>query len=265
MDFLKISELYHTQMKGRKHDGVWQFQDKETGNFNDAGFIRYYGHPRGVRGDTPISTALATVNAGPGVMLDMDGLFTGGSIPKGKPVEVFDRSEDTGSSKSSSSKEKSESKEETNYAKMLAEEKARGEYERTINPTNADKMRDQINDWKTQEEYSRYRKMYAPTNEEQFVSGLQSLASVSSQLGNVIPKDEGKKIYGNYPKLTTEELNERINRISRERTYSDLVGDTQVIKSGKSKLREGLQTFGAAAGIFATIAGAVVLLKKKTS
>lgn len=233
MDFLKMSELYHTQMKGRKHDGVWQFQDKETGNFNDAGFIRYYGHPRGVRGDTPISTALATVNAGPGVTIDMDTLFTGSS-----------GSNSSGGSYTTSTKAGPPPKSET---KTVLESTS----------STVDPRLEKIKEWKTQEMYEKYRKMYEPTNREQIQKGLSDMSKGFNEAANSpLLRGSDKRIYGKYPKMTDQELRERINRLSAERTYSDLVGDTKVIKSGQDKTREILQTLGGIAGL--AVAGVTI-------
>lgn len=234
MDYLKVRELYHSQAKGAKWGVLRWTREQGKSTLNDAGFLRQYGHPRGV----PKGTKLHAV----------------------RPDEFDDFIKDL------SERNK---KEEPNYAKLFAEAKAKKNYEDFIKEQNDpnkkgwDDMKEAINNYKTSEEYEKFRRKYQPTNVEQTADLLKGLSEASAQLGNVMPKDEGRKVYGSYPNMTTAELNDRITRLSRERTYSDLVGDTQIIKSGKTKFREALQTVGAIAGAGAAIATVIAGLKAK--
>lgn len=230
MDYLKIRELYHGQMKGRKHDGNWQFQYKETKLYNPAGQLRYRGHLNGMgKNATPHAVTKSEMD-------DFMAKFI-------KPIADTPVPE-TGKSKSSST--------ESTPPKS------------TSTRPVSDPRVDRIKEWKIQDEYSKLRKQHEPTLEEQVTNGLNDVKDYSKQLVDQLPKDEGRKIYGSYPNMTIEELNDKINRLSKERTYSDLIGDTKFIKSGKTKAREIIQTVGSIAGIAAMVAPFVVpLIKKK--
>lgn len=71
--------------------------------------------------------------------------------------------------------------------------------------------------------------------------------------------DSGDKVIRpSYDDLSDEELRKRVNRLNMERSYSQLVGDEKVIKSGKTKAREALQTIGSIVGI---VGGAALVYK----
>lgn len=75
---------------------------------------------------------------------------------------------------------------------------------------------------------------------------------VSEQIRN-IPTKTGSVVRGKYSNISDAELQKRINRLSLEQRYSDLVGDTHYVKSGGEKVKEIFQTVGATAGIVAAL------------
>lgn len=67
-----------------------------------------------------------------------------------------------------------------------------------------------------------------------------------------------------YSNISDAELRNRINRITMERTYGELTGDTKRVRSGGDWTREVLQTTGAVVGIAssaAAIAYTIVSIK----
>lgn len=87
------------------------------------------------------------------------------------------------------------------------------------------------------------------------LDGIKGISDSSSKLF------EGKKavdrFYKTYPDISDKELSEKLNRIRMERQYSDLVGDTKVVKTGSEKAKDILQTVGAVAGVGASIASII--------
>ena len=246
MDYLKIRELYHGQMKGRKHDGNWQFQYKDTKLYTPAGQLRYRGHLNGMSSN-------ATVPNYEKQPINFEDLL--GSL---------NDSVSSGSSSSSSTASASSKSTKTSSGSSSSSSTASTPPKSTSTGSTSDPRVDKIKEWKVQDEYSKLRKLHEPTLEEQVTNGLNDVKDYSKQLVDQLPKDEGRKIYGSYPNMTIEELNDKINRLSKERTYSDLIGDTKFIKSGKTKAREIIQTVGSIAGIAAMVAPFVVpLIKKK--
>lgn len=243
MDYLTISELYHTQMKGRKHDGNWYYQYKDTGNYTDAGFLRYYGKMRGIPRDVTLKAAERTYLKGsrPDYLKEMDEVVAKiSSNPElAKQFSEFNKA---------STKTEPKKEESPDYIKLLAQERAKQNYEKMQSDKN-DSQKQEFDAMKKYNEqaqildaYEKNRKKYNPTKVEETEEALKALAEGSKQFAQLIPNDGGRKKYGSYPNMSNEELNERINRISRERTYSDMIGDTEYIKSGKEKLREFFQT-----------------------
>lgn len=72
----------------------------------------------------------------------------------------------------------------------------------------------------------------------------------------LVPNDSGNKIYSSHPEFTDSELQNKINRLKNEHTYSDLVGETKYVKSGSEKTREIIQTVGSSIAIIGS--GAMV-------
>lgn len=73
-----------------------------------------------------------------------------------------------------------------------------------------------------------------------------------------LPVKRGSTIRKTYPELSDQELQKRVNRISLEQRYSDLVGDTKYIKTGSEKAMEILQTIGAVVGIVGGLSAAAL-------
>ena len=73
-----------------------------------------------------------------------------------------------------------------------------------------------------------------------------------------IPIKKGGTVRKTYPELSDQELQKRVNRISLEQRYSDLVGDTKYVKTGSEKAMEILQTIGAVVGIAAGLSTAAL-------
>ena len=84
-----------------------------------------------------------------------------------------------------------------------------------------------------------------------------TLAEITSNFG----KGSIRK-NGNYRNISTTELRKRVNRLSLERQYSDLMGDTKYVMSGRDKVREILQTVGAGLGIGASTVGIALAIKQ---
>lgn len=91
------------------------------------------------------------------------------------------------------------------------------------------------------------------------VEGLEAAAKsnktardVTKELGNMAGAAQGltntqkgsKAIRKDYSNLTDEELQKRVKRLTLERSYGDLSGDTKYVQTGKEKAREWLQTIG---------------------
>ena len=94
------------------------------------------------------------------------------------------------------------------------------------------------------------------------LGGVKSLSESTSKLLEGSAKTTKK--YSKYPNMTDAELNAKLNRLSMEQRYSDLLGETKSIKNGSEKAKDVLQTVGAVAGIgvsIATIAAAIYAIK----
>lgn len=90
----------------------------------------------------------------------------------------------------------------------------------------------------------------------------KSLNDASNLVGN-IGKNKSKTINNaDYRRLSDTELRNRINRLSMERSYGDLTGDTKRVRSGSDWTREILQTVGAVAGIGATVASTMLIINQ---
>ena len=73
-----------------------------------------------------------------------------------------------------------------------------------------------------------------------------------------LPVKKGGTVRKTYPELSDQELQKRVNRISLEQRYSDLIGDTKYVKTGSEKAMEILQTIGAVVGIAAGLSTAAL-------
>jgi hypothetical protein len=91
---------------------------------------------------------------------------------------------------------------------------------------------------------------------------LRGVQDISNQVRNAIPNEPGTRKYAKFPDMSDQELQARINRLSLEQRYSDMTGQTKYIKSGQEQAREFLQTFGAIAGIGASIATVILTIVK---
>ena len=90
---------------------------------------------------------------------------------------------------------------------------------------------------------------------------LETTKNITDNLQKMIPSDGTKAIRKTYPDISSEELQKRLNRINLEKQYSDAVGDTKYIKTGKEKSREIFQTIGSALSIAGSIAGLIIAIK----
>lgn len=101
------------------------------------------------------------------------------------------------------------------------------------------------------------KRQYVPTTGEKAAKVSQELFKGISDFTADISKQpvdkKGQIVRGKYPKLTNEELQQNINRLSLEQRYSDLKGDTKYIKSGEEKTKEGLQKLSVISGILASL------------
>lgn len=87
----------------------------------------------------------------------------------------------------------------------------------------------------------------------QVFKGVQGI-SESAAKGLDKSKKENK-FYKKYPDIEDQELAKKLRRLQMEQQYSDLTGDTVVVKTGAEKARDVLQTIGAVAGIGASLFG----------
>lgn len=87
------------------------------------------------------------------------------------------------------------------------------------------------------------------------------IQNVGKSVANVIPDKPGKTVRGQYPDLSDQELQKRVNRIQLEQRYSDLKGDTKYVKSGEEKTREAIQTITAATALAGSVIGLVIAIK----
>lgn len=91
-------------------------------------------------------------------------------------------------------------------------------------------------------------------------TGIKGLSESTAKLFD--GKKKEKKFYKKYPDLSDQELAAKLNRLRLEQGYSDLVGDTKVVKTGSEKAKDVLQTVGAIAGIGASIVAITVGISK---
>jgi len=99
-----------------------------------------------------------------------------------------------------------------------------------------------------------YRKADADAAKAILEGTSKSINTLDTAIGNV-GKNKSKIVNNaDYSKLSDAEIRQRINRLSMERSYGELTGDTKRIRSGADWTREILQTVGAAVAIGASIA-----------
>ena len=99
-----------------------------------------------------------------------------------------------------------------------------------------------------------YKKADA-TAAEAVLSGTSKVLNDSANAVGNIGKNKSKVVNkSDYSKITDDELRKRISRLSMERSYGELTGDTKRVRNGADWTREILQTSGAIAGIAATVA-----------
>lgn len=78
----------------------------------------------------------------------------------------------------------------------------------------------------------------------------KELGSITSSTQTFTNTQRGSKaIKKDYSNLTDDELQKRVKRLTLEKSYGDLSGDTKYVQTGKEKLREWMQTLGAALAI----------------
>ena len=91
--------------------------------------------------------------------------------------------------------------------------------------------------------------------------GVKNVASGIDTIIQSSPGPETKNIYGHYPELDDKYMNDRINRINLEKRYSDAVGDTKTVMTGKGKAHEALQTINGLVGAATGIAALIIAIK----
>jgi len=90
--------------------------------------------------------------------------------------------------------------------------------------------------------------------------GLKDVSDASSKI--LDGKGKSKKVFSKYPDIEDKELRQKLNRLKMESEYSDLVGDTKIIKSGSEKAREVFQTINGVAALGAALAAIVLSIVK---
>lgn len=88
--------------------------------------------------------------------------------------------------------------------------------------------------------------------------GVSDVAKGVDAIIEAAPGSDTKTVYGSYPNLSDKYMNDRINRINLEQRYSNAVGDTKTVLTGKGKAHEALQTITALSGIGIAIAGLII-------
>lgn len=105
------------------------------------------------------------------------------------------------------------------------------------------------------------------------VEGLEAAAKSNKTAGDVTKEltnmvgaaqkltdtQKGSKVIKkDYSNLTDDELQKRVRRLSLEKSYGDLSGDTKYVQTGKEKAREWLQTIGS---ILAITGSGIMIIK----
>jgi len=95
------------------------------------------------------------------------------------------------------------------------------------------------------------------------LEGTSKTINDASKIVAEVGRNKSKVINDkNYANMKDEELRSKINRLTMERTYGELTGDTKRVRSGSDWTRELLQTTGAVVGIGATIVGTIVAIQQ---
>lgn len=109
--------------------------------------------------------------------------------------------------------------------------------------------------------YEGRQRYYASSSAEAKV--LDTASKGVADTAKAIHTGSDKRIYPNhYENLSDQELNDRIQRIEKERKYSDLVGDTKIQKPANYYIKETLQTVGSILGIAASAITVGMLIHK---
>lgn len=133
-------------------------------------------------------------------------------------------------------------------------------YQRPKKDENGKVIRDEngniIYDTKVTEQDIFNKMKYDETNQNlnDSVKLLKETNQLVKNVENIIPREQGTRIYSSHPELTDNELRNKINRLKTEHEYSDLVGETKYIKSGSEKAREIIQTVGSSIAIVGSAA-----------
>lgn len=92
-------------------------------------------------------------------------------------------------------------------------------------------------------------------------SVYKDTARVFGEASKLPPGKGTKRQSGSYPEMTDEELQKKVNRLSLESRYSDLVGDTKYTKTGSEWTHEILQDVGILATVAASATGIYLAIK----
>ena len=150
--------------------------------------------------------------------------------------------------------------------------------EETVYKTHTDQLddkelKDLNNRWKAENENAKLNEDYENRERNAYIDSrtapyknVQSVTTsakdLTKSMEDLVPKTSGKKIYSKHPELSDKDLNDKINRIKKEREYSDLVGETKYVKSGSEYTREVLQTTGAILGVAGSAAALALTITK---
>ncbi len=95
------------------------------------------------------------------------------------------------------------------------------------------------------------------------LEGTSNTLKTTGDIVDNIGKSKSKSVNkADYSKMSDQELRDSINRMSMERKYGELSGDTKLVRSGQDWTREILQTTGAVVGIGATIAATIIKIRE---
>lgn len=96
------------------------------------------------------------------------------------------------------------------------------------------------------------------------VSVMDDTSKILKDASNIGANPRKSKVVNDkdYSKISDEDMRKQINRLSMERTYGELTGDTKKVRSGADWTREILQTAGATVAIAGSIAGIVYTISQ---
>lgn len=273
MDYLQFKELYHSGAKGQKW-GVRRYQYYD-GTYTEEGKERYFGSGKRIRNDgidrdNAIDAEYREVYklVAPKAEREYNQYSDDHDYHSSRTDDVIEvirtntniptvynnqlnKNNNTSSNDTKKDQQNNNTSNNTSNSTSNNDTKKDQQNNNTSNKDNKDSNQQKGNNQQND-------------NSKDYSKALKEAQSITKDLQNVVPSRPDKKVYKKYPKLSDQELGERIKRVTLERQYSDLIGDTKVVKSGSNRARELLQSIGALAGIGVSIVTIWSILKGKS-